>query len=141
MPEHAGLPQQPDFELPGECYVYPWGISWDEYRDGRVTHCRARWEEITRVTLRHEFVAGTPIRFNQVAGWAISSTGGGGGRYWWYCRVDLTGNRHATFKDDYTIAGPLGWGRKRKRGQTVRVNIRQLKHIIEKEAARWREGS
>lgn len=131
MTEYAGIPEpQPDFELPGECCVYPWGISWNGGDDS------ARWEEIIEVSVKFC----NPIPVSNAAptcGVAPIFVPVGGGPTWWNCKVTTTSG-NAVFSEDH----PRGhaWVKRRKPGETVRVNIRQLGRIIKKEVERSRTG-
>lgn len=126
MTEHAGIPgSQPDFELPGQCCVYPWGISWHGGHDS------ARWEEIIEVSLTHftPDPLGKAMPQGNIPKGLRETT-------FWHCYVTLIDGK-ASFDQD-SIGYILRWPTRRKPGKTVRVNIRQLEHLIKEGVARAR---
>jgi hypothetical protein len=135
--EHGeGPDQRPDFELPGQCSVYPWGISWGA---SLKEHHSARWEEITNLIRRSESGTGYQVVGSGGLGTYLRKTGPSLPN-WYYCDVYI-GGRKVTFSESYSWApNPWIWIRPVP-GKTKQVNIWQLEHLIKKGMARSRRRS
>ena len=81
-----------------------------------------------------------PLRAVATPGSLTPGWKGGGGLTTWRCNVSLDfGTRHVLFTG---IGGaPVRWTARRKPGETVQVNPRQLKHLIKQGVARSRRKS
>lgn len=115
---HAGTPgEQPDFELPGQCSVFPWGISWT-----RGEHCSARWADIIKVEESQDFE------------WIVWPGGIYNGKSLfktYTCEVELADGRSVRFIQTIRFRLPVAWTKlKPVPGVTKRVNVLQLARLI-----------